>query len=121
MFPPIRQNIASDSTDNILIIGAGVSGLMAANALQYMGVKNFVVLEASDRIGGRLKMTEKFGGVPPLDVGAEWIHKKNGQITRDMLVYHDEHELNESEFIQYKPQWYFKQKKHGIISWLYGR
>lgn len=122
MLLPIRQNIASDSTDNIIIIGAGVCGLMAANSLQYMGVKNFVVLEASDRIGGRLKMTEKFADVPPLDVGAEWIHKKNGQITRDMLLYYDEKdekELDDSEFIQYKPQFYFKQKRHRIISWLY--
>mmetsp|Transcript_7705 Transcript_7705/g.22559 ORF Transcript_7705/g.22559 Transcript_7705/m.22559 type:complete len:481 (-) Transcript_7705:1492-2934(-) len=41
----------------VAILGAGVAGIYAANALERMGINNYVVLEASDRIGGRLKDT----------------------------------------------------------------
>ena len=37
-----------------IIIGAGVSGLTAAQKLYESGVKNILVLEASNRVGGRV-------------------------------------------------------------------
>ena len=36
------------------IVGGGISGLIAANILEKHGVKP-IILEASDRVGGRLK------------------------------------------------------------------
>lgn len=36
-----------------IIVGAGVSGLAAAKFLKEKGIKEFVVLEANDRVGGR--------------------------------------------------------------------
>ena len=38
----------------VVIIGAGISGLYAACNLIDLGVKDIVVLEAQDRIGGRM-------------------------------------------------------------------
>lgn len=55
----------------VIVIGAGISGLAAANAL----VKNQVpvlVLEARNRVGGRILTSYRFG--PGLDLGASWIH-----------------------------------------------
>ncbi|MEQ8703091.1 MAG: NAD(P)/FAD-dependent oxidoreductase [Phaeodactylibacter sp.] len=43
-----------------IIIGAGLAGLTAANYLHQKG-KPFLLLEASDRVGGRVKTTEKQG------------------------------------------------------------
>ena len=44
----------STSTSNVIVIGAGIAGLAAAYHLQQNGVQNVIVLEARDRIGGRL-------------------------------------------------------------------
>jgi polyamine oxidase len=46
----------------VLVIGAGIAGLTAANALTHAGVE-CVVLEARDRTGGRLH-TADLGGLP---------------------------------------------------------
>lgn len=46
-------------TDTI-IIGAGLAGLTAANYLHRAG-HSFVILEGADRVGGRVKTTEKDG------------------------------------------------------------
>ena len=46
---------------DVLILGAGMSGISAAKTLYDNGTKDFMVLEATDRIGGRIR-DEGFGG-----------------------------------------------------------
>lgn len=62
------------STD-VVVVGAGVAGLAAARELHRRGVR-VVVLEARDRIGGRIQ-TETLGG-EIVDLGATWIHGTRG-------------------------------------------
>ena len=58
---------------DVVIIGAGMAGLAAAEELMGQG-KNVVVLEAGDRVGGRTEVdTQTFGG-NAFDVGAAWLH-----------------------------------------------
>ena len=38
----------------IIVIGAGVSALSACASLSEAGLNNFIILEANDRIGGRM-------------------------------------------------------------------
>lgn len=38
----------------VVIIGAGISGISAGNLLASNGITDFVILEASDRVGGRI-------------------------------------------------------------------
>lgn len=57
-----------------VIVGAGVAGLTAARLLQDAG-RTVVVLEARDRIGGRVH-TDRTDGV--VDLGASWIHGVDG-------------------------------------------
>ncbi|NLB48148.1 MAG: FAD-dependent oxidoreductase, partial [Microbacteriaceae bacterium] len=56
---------------DVLVIGAGVSGLTAAKLLQQAG-RRVVVLEARDRIGGRTHSLRE--GARVTDLGASWIH-----------------------------------------------
>lgn len=46
----------------VIIIGAGVSGCNAAKTLVENGIEDFLILEATNRIGGRAKTasTSKF-------------------------------------------------------------
>ncbi|MFE3291206.1 FAD-dependent oxidoreductase, partial [Rhodococcus sp. NPDC059234] len=55
----------------VAVVGGGISGLTAAYRLRgALGpAARIVVLEASDRIGGKLRTTDMAGG--PVDVGAE--------------------------------------------------
>lgn len=59
----------------VLVVGAGVAGLAAARALADRGV-DVVVLEARDRVGGRV-WTERLDG-EPIDLGASWIYGTRG-------------------------------------------
>lgn len=58
------------STD-IVIVGAGAAGLAAAKELQRLG-QDFLLLEASHRIGGRAYTEDLLPGIP-FDLGAHWI------------------------------------------------
>ena len=62
---------------SVVIVGAGVAGLAAAGELRANGFENVVVLEARDRIGGRI-WTDTIGGDIPIDLGASWIHGVDG-------------------------------------------
>lgn len=57
----------------VAIIGAGVSGLSAARLLSRYGL-SCVVLEAADRIGGRLYTLRRPGWRLPIELGAEFVH-----------------------------------------------
>ncbi|AWH83925.1 hypothetical protein HYN59_01830 [Flavobacterium album] len=57
---------------DVIIIGAGASGLMTAYTLAKAG-KTVTVLEARNRIGGRINtVKENFSG--PTELGAEFVH-----------------------------------------------
>ena len=61
--------------DRVVVVGAGIAGLTAASRLRKAGVP-CVVLEARDRVGGRLH-TVDLAGVP-VDLGGSWIHHPIG-------------------------------------------
>jgi monoamine oxidase len=58
---------------DVIVIGAGVAGLAAARELKKGGVEA-ILLEARDRIGGRVHTVRLPGWPIPLEAGAEFMH-----------------------------------------------
>lgn len=60
-------------TTDVVIVGGGAAGLMAARILSKRGKKVYL-LEARDRLGGRIHTIEDPTGPGILEMGAEFIH-----------------------------------------------
>lgn len=80
----------------VIIVGAGASDLAAAKVLEQNNI-DYLILEATDRYGGRLKKDTTLADFP-IDIGAEWIHsnprvlnvikgKMGDQIDEDFVPY----------------------------------
>ena len=65
--------------ERVLVVGAGIAGLTVANALTHGGVE-CVVVDARERIGGRLHTVDLAGC--PVDMGGSWIHTPVGNPVR---------------------------------------
>ena len=68
---------SAQRNQSVVIVGAGVAGLAAAGELRTSGFDDVVVLEARDRIGGRV-WTDTIGDGFPIDLGASWIQGIDG-------------------------------------------
>jgi monoamine oxidase len=64
---------------DVLVIGAGASGLAAAEALTRAG-RRVLVLEARGRVGGRVFTRRVRGEAVPLELGAEFVHGRSDTI-----------------------------------------
>ncbi|MDB5599181.1 MAG: amine oxidase [Xanthobacteraceae bacterium] len=69
---PALGAMPSSGEVDIVIVGAGAAGIAAARRVAAAG-RRYVLLEASDRIGGRCYTETKTFGVP-YDHGAHWLH-----------------------------------------------
>lgn len=58
----------------IVIIGAGISGITAGNYLASAGFTDFVILEATNRTGGRIATIDLETAKEKAELGANWIH-----------------------------------------------
>ena len=81
---------------HVVIVGAGPAGLAAAKVMAQNGVR-YTVLEATERLGGRLKKDTTLADFP-IDLGAEWIHsnpvvlnrmkgKPGDEVEEDLIPY----------------------------------
>lgn len=77
-----QRFIATSSKKRVVVIGAGLSGLAAAQKLRRQGYE-VVVVEARERIGGRIWTSFKWTDMP-LDFGATWIHGTQGNPLTDL-------------------------------------
>ena len=64
---------SQELSTNVIIIGAGLSGLRAARSLNDAGIPT-VVLEARSRVGGKTWSIADEDGVGVVDLGAEWLN-----------------------------------------------
>src|SRR3569623_1589676 len=66
---------------DVVVIGAGVAGLESARRRQRAGL-SVVVLEARDRVGGRIETHHDPAWAAPIDMGAEFIHGRPPELLR---------------------------------------
>ncbi|XP_070490876.1 spermine oxidase-like [Chironomus tepperi] len=72
--------------ESVIIIGAGASGYSAAVRLMSRNIDDIVILEAEDRIGGRINSIPFSDGY--IDLGAQWVHGQDGNIVYKMVHKH---------------------------------
>src|SRR5687768_7027477 len=75
---------ASDACD-VAIVGGGVAGLAAMRILEDRGIRTWL-LEARDRIGGRIHTIRDARLPHPIELGAEFIH---GSAPEVLEIVHD--------------------------------
>ena len=79
MSPPLNAtsswSMGEGNGERVLIIGAGMAGLVAARLLHDSGFK-VAVLEARARTGGRVWTDDRIGA--PVDLGGSWVHGVEG-------------------------------------------
>ncbi|XP_060543159.1 spermine oxidase isoform X1 [Pantherophis guttatus] len=73
---PLSSGPRGARQPRIVVIGAGLAGLSAAKTLLENGFTDVTVLEASDRIGGRVQSVKLANAT--FELGATWIHGSNG-------------------------------------------
>lgn len=67
------STLVTASTADVVVIGAGAAGLACARALHDAGARTLVV-EARDRVGGRVHTVRVPGLAAPVELGAEFVH-----------------------------------------------
>ncbi len=65
---------------DVIIVGAGLSGLYAARELKKAGLEP-LILEANDRTGGKILTESPIPGIP-LEIGAQWIGDTHARMFR---------------------------------------
>lgn len=75
MVPCLRGSARAAEAADVIVLGAGIAGLAAANWLKQKGYE-VLVLEARRRVGGRVWTDHSLGF--PADMGASWIHGPKG-------------------------------------------
>lgn len=66
-----QENTVATEEVDVVIVGAGLAGVTAARELGYAGLK-VKVLEARDRVGGRIWTINEFG--KKIELGGNWLH-----------------------------------------------
>ncbi|RZB41611.1 spermine oxidase [Asbolus verrucosus] len=77
-----QLNHCLSSDPSVVIVGAGPAGIAAATKLLENSVTNITILEAENRIGGRVHSVE-FGDAF-VDIGAEYCHGEKGNIVYEL-------------------------------------
>ncbi|KAJ4819580.1 Polyamine oxidase [Rhynchospora pubera] len=72
----LQQILLVAAAPSVIIVGAGFSGISAAKTLSDAGIKDFLILEATDHIGGRIRQ-QNFAGIN-IEIGANWVEGVNG-------------------------------------------
>jgi monoamine oxidase len=74
---PRGEGVPVERKAEVIVIGAGLAGLRAANDLVAQG-RSVILLEAKDRVGGRLMPGEVGGRI--VDFGGQWVGARHSML-----------------------------------------
>lgn len=95
----LDDDLDSNFSGKVIIIGAGAAGLSAGYALHRYGI-DFEIVEASPVYGGRVKRADNFADFP-IDLGGEWIHTDPNILA---TLADDNNNISNIETIRYSPK-----------------
>ena len=74
-----NTNNGAEHNYEVIIMGAGIAGISAAKQLLSKGIKNILIIEAQDYVGGRIKTIEFGNDIRqyPLNIGASHLFATN--------------------------------------------
>jgi monoamine oxidase len=97
-----------DFTDRVVILGAGISGLVAALELKKANIP-YILIEGSNRVGGRMFSLDDFADTGrAVDLGGEWIYPSQSAIislAKDLRVGLDEYSFSGLLTVHKNGQW----------------
>lgn len=102
--PPVLRKSRPRS---VIVIGAGVSGLVAAQTLHKSGI-DVIVHEARERIGGRIFTDRQFSS--PVELGATWLHGGPGNPLKELI------EKTDLETVVYDPTQFLLVTQSGQLA-----
>ncbi|XP_026683344.1 polyamine oxidase 1-like [Diaphorina citri] len=80
---PLVKSADAPEKHKLIIIGAGAAGIAAATKLVTNGIEDLIILEAEDRLGGRIHNIP-YEGDTSVDLGAQWVHGQDGNVVYEL-------------------------------------
>jgi spermine oxidase len=77
-------NTAESADPSIIVLGAGAAGISAVSKLVDNGFTKVTLLEAENRIGGRINTVPFASNV--VDLGAQWVHGEVGNVVYQLVA-----------------------------------
>jgi len=90
------QVVADGVTGTVLVVGAGIAGMVAAQRLRDAG-RDVVVLESKAQPGGRITTDTSLGA--PLPLGGAWLHGEEGHPLAPMVDWVEEEWSHRAMFV----------------------
>jgi spermine oxidase len=88
------EYVVAQNKAKVVIVGAGLSGCSAFNILMNNDERDVVVLEAENRIGGRIWSIPFSNGM--IDLGGQWITGERGNVIFEMVKANGSIELGQT-------------------------
>ncbi|XP_035674163.1 spermine oxidase-like [Branchiostoma floridae] len=83
----MSAGLSSSLAPHVVVVGGGMAGVAAAQRLVQEGLTHVKILEARDRVGGRI-WTQYLGSDTTLELGANWIHGSIGNPIYELAKQH---------------------------------
>jgi polyamine oxidase len=108
------NSVSESNHHKVLILGGGVTGVIAARTLHQNGIDDFLIVDALDGLGGRM-MSHMFAG-QTIEVGANWVQgtQTDGGLANPIFELAKKHNITTqfNDWFGSISTWYFLELIH---------